>query len=114
MYVILSVLTSTLGAGSCARFSDGETEVGMLSSFPTVRTGTIVFEPRSDSKIALKTEAGSGGDSRLLQINRCVAIQSLHCVRLFLAPWTAAHQASVSFTISQSLLKLMSVESMIP
>ena len=30
------------------------------------------------------------------------------------APWTAAHQASVSFTISQSLLKLMSVLSVMP
>ena len=29
-------------------------------------------------------------------------------------PWTAAHQASLSFTISQSLLKLMSVESVMP
>ena len=31
-------------------------------------------------------------------------------VRLFATPWTAAHQASLSFTISWSLLKLMSVE----
>ena len=31
-------------------------------------------------------------------------------VRLFVTPWTAAHQASLSFTISRSLLKLMSVE----
>ena len=30
------------------------------------------------------------------------------------APWTAAHQASLTFTISQSLLKLMSIESMMP
>ena len=37
----------------------------MLSSFPTIRTGTMVFEPRSDSKTALKTQAGSGGDTRL-------------------------------------------------
>jgi len=29
-------------------------------------------------------------------------------------PWTAAHQASLSFTISRSLLKLMSIESMMP
>ena len=29
-------------------------------------------------------------------------------------PWTAAHQASLSFTISQSLLKLMSIESVMP
>ena len=33
---------------------------------------------------------------------------------LFLTPWTAAHQAPVSFTISRSLLKLMSVESVMP
>ena len=31
-----------------------------------------------------------------------------------MTPWTAAHQASLSFTISQSLLKLMSVESEMP
>ena len=30
------------------------------------------------------------------------------------APWTAAHQASLSFTISQSLLKLMSIELLMP
>ena len=34
-----------------------------------------------------------------------------HCyARLFAAPWTAAHQISLSFTISQSLLKLMSID----
>ena len=36
------------------------------------------------------------------------------CVQLFATPWTAAHQASPSFTISQSLLKLMSIESVMP
>ena len=35
-------------------------------------------------------------------------------VCLFAAPWTAARQASLSFTVSQSLLKLMSVESVVP
>ena len=35
-------------------------------------------------------------------------VQSLSCVWLFVTPWTAAHQASLSFTISQSLLKLKS------
>ena len=34
--------------------------------------------------------------------------------RLFATPWTAACQASLSFTTSQSLLKLMSIESMMP
>ena len=35
-------------------------------------------------------------------------------VRLFATPWTAARQASLSFTISWSLLKLMSIESVLP
>ena len=33
-------------------------------------------------------------------------VQSLSCVQLFGAPWTAARQTSLSFTISQSLLRL--------
>ena len=36
-------------------------------------------------------------------------IQSLSRVQLFATPWTAAHQTSLSFTISQSLLKFMSI-----
>ena len=43
-----------------------------------------------------------------------VPVQSLSCVLLFATPWMAAHQVSLFFTISQSLLKLMSIESMIP
>ena len=42
------------------------------------------------------------------------AVQSLSCVRFFLTPWTAARQASLSFTISWSLLKLLSIESVMP
>ena len=41
------------------------------------------------------------------------SVQSLSHVQLFATPWTAAHQASLSFTISQSLLKLMSIESVL-
>ena len=36
------------------------------------------------------------------------------CVQLFVASWTAAHQASLSFTISWSLLKLMTIKSVMP
>ena len=43
-----------------------------------------------------------------------VAVQLLSHVPLFATPWTAAHQASLSFTISHSLLKLMSIESEMP
>ena len=39
------------------------------------------------------------------------SVQSLSCVQLFVTPWIAAHQASLSITNSQSLLKLMSIKS---
>ena len=42
---------------------------------------------------------------------RVSSVQSLSCVQLFVTPWTAAHQVSLSFRISQGLLKLMSIES---
>ena len=42
------------------------------------------------------------------------SVKSLSCVRLFATPWTAARQASLSITNSQGLLKLMSIESMMP
>ena len=43
-----------------------------------------------------------------------VVVRLLSCVQLFTTSWTAAHQASLSFTVSQSLLKLTSVESVMP
>ena len=43
-----------------------------------------------------------------------VVIQLLYPVRLFVTPWPAARQASLSLTISQSLLKLMSTELVMP
>ena len=43
-----------------------------------------------------------------------VASQLLSSVRLFAIPWTAACQASLSFSISQNLLKFMSIESVVP
>ena len=47
-------------------------------------------------------------------VNVCMlvcSVQSLSHVQLFVTPWTAAHQASLSITSSWSLLKLMSIES---
>ena len=43
-----------------------------------------------------------------------VFVQSLSHVWLFVTPWTEPHQASLSCTISQSLLKLMSIELVMP
>ena len=42
------------------------------------------------------------------------SVQSLRCVKPFVTPWTAARRASLSITNSQSLLKLMSTESVMP
>ena len=42
------------------------------------------------------------------------SVQSLSRVRLFLTPWIAAHQASLSITNSRSLFKLMSIELVMP
>ena len=42
------------------------------------------------------------------------SVQSLSHVRLFTIPWTAARHASLSITNSRSLLKLMSIESLMP
>ena len=45
---------------------------------------------------------------------RFSSVQSLSLVRLFVIPWTVAHQASLSITNSQSLPKLMSIDSVMP
>ena len=50
----------------------------------------------------------------LLVMQEFSSVQSLSCVQLFATPWTAACQASLSITNSWSLLKLMSIESVMP
>ena len=47
---------------------------------------------------------GKSGVSAGLHARVVVVVQSLSCVQLFATPWTAARQASLSFTISQSSL----------
>ncbi|XDC84753.1 hypothetical protein R6Z07F_015926 [Ovis aries] len=67
------------------------------------------------SETTPKAAQGSGrehGSSRLSP--HIFVVQSLSRVQLFVTPWSAARQASLSFTISQSLLKLMSIDSMMP
>ena len=50
----------------------------------------------------------------LRHFNIVFVVQLLSCVQPLVTPWTAGHQASLSFTISWSLLKLMSIESVMP
>ena len=51
-----------------------------------------------------------------LKMSHCiiVVVQLLSHVWLFATTWTVAHQASLPFTVSQSLLKFMSIESVMP
>ena len=50
----------------------------------------------------------------MILFSKTSSVQLLSHVQLFATPWTAAHQASLSFTISRSLLKLVSIESVMP
>ena len=50
----------------------------------------------------------------LTKFNTFSSVQSLSHVQLFATPWTVALQDSLSITNSQSLLKLMSIESVMP
>ena len=65
-----------------------------------------------------KQTRGHRGQTLQLEDLGCVyyavVVQSLSRVRLFATLWTAARQASLSFTMCPSLLKLMSIESVMP
>ena len=58
-----------------------------------------------------RSSPGEGNSNPLQPVFRFSSVQSLSRVRLFVIPWTAARQSSLSFTVSQNLLKLMSIES---
>ena len=66
------------------------------------------------SKILLAYESVQLYGSLNIFGDKSIIVQLLSRVQLFATPWTAACQASLSFTISQSLLKLMSLELVMP
>ena len=49
-----------------------------------------------------------------MEESKISSVQSFNCVQLFVTPWTAAFQASLALTNSWNLLKLMSIESVMP
>ena len=66
-------------------------------------------------KAALDSKGPPGFQTPLVSESwLCCSVQSLSCARLFATPWTAACQASLSITNSWSLLKLMSIKSVMP
>ena len=60
---------------------------------------------------AIAHRVSTGSDAGLIKV---CCVQLLSRVHPLVTPWTAVHQASLYFTICQSLLKLMSIESMMP
>ena len=108
-------------------FASGGQSIGALASasvlpkniqgwFPLGWTGLISLSPR-DSQESSPAPQFESIDSSGAHPNQFSSVQSLSCVWLFATPWTAACQASLSITNSQSstssrsLLKLMSIES---
>ena len=63
----------------------------------------LLYEPEIPLSISVQMSCYSSAAA-------AVVVQSLSHVQLSVTPWTAARQASLSFTISQSLLKFMSIE----
>ena len=68
----------------------------------------------SGNKATLTTERWGGLSGCWVLCSRTVVVQSLSSVLLFSILWTAGRQASLSFTISGSLLKFMSIKSVMP
>ena len=68
---------------------------------------------RCQSDIKKTSNENNIGSDRKSQ-DQFSSVQSLSCVRLFVTPWTAAYQASLSTTNSQSLLRLLFIESVRP
>ena len=101
----------------CSFFSDS----GMFSSYKKKRQRGkkvwVVLVQDLDVQLIVLNQI-SLEQSRCCQSKKTIhifgSIQSLSCVRLFVTPWTAAHQAPLSITNSRSLLKLMSIESLMP
>ena len=73
------------------------------------------LEKAEEPQIKLPTSAGSSEKQESSRkTSQFSSVQLLSQVQLFATPWTAARQVSLSITNSRSLLKLMSIESVMP
>ena len=83
---------------------------------------TLMVESKDELKSLLKVKKESEKLGLKLNIQKTMimasgpisSVQMLSCVQLSTTPWTAACQASLSITNSRSLLKLMSIKSVMP
>ena len=75
-----------------------------------ISTGKGQFSTRQE-KVSFHSNPKERRCQRMFKFS---SVPSLSRVQLFVTPWTAAHQASLSITNSQSLLKLMAIELVMP
>ena len=88
-----------------------------LSLFPVFfqeRKPFSFFFPQSMLKHKTSPQFATSHKCPSVSAKALIVVQPLSRVQLFATSWTTAYQASLSFTISWSLLKLMSIESMMP
>ena len=94
------------GQGIGASASASVLSMNIQGWFPLGLTGLISFQSKRLSGVLFSTT--------IWQIHYPKYSKSRWVVSDSATPWTAAHQASLSFTISRSLLKCMSIESVMP
>ena len=100
--------SSSLWSGSCFP-CDLNSMCSSCSDRRNTWNQTLKAHWGSGCRLPTSWSCSQGQELRILSV-----VQSLSCVRLFETPWTAAHQTSLSLTISWSLLKLMSIELVMP
>jgi len=85
-------------------------------SRPTVRIRKQPEGSRLERNMGWKGEIDMNREKKIAALLPCLLLSqfSHSCIQLFATPWTAASQPSLSITNSQSLLKLMSIESVMP
>ena len=93
----------------CAFHSFMETDQGTMNHSPSAKTYWI-YRVRLLPKQTIQIILAKADMECCMTVKSVVVVQSLNRVWLFTTPWTAACPASLPFTISWSLLKLMSIE----
>ena len=113
-YILLTSIYPAAGASLVAQTVNNlpvvrETKVRSLGLEDALEKGMATHSSTMDRGACLQSMGSQSVGHDWLS-----SIQSLSCVQLFATPWTAAHQASLSITNSQSPLKLMSIELVMP
>ena len=84
----------------------------MIKMFRKVRANTVEMNGKITSQQE-KKNINRNNQIEILELKN-VVVQSLNHFQLFANPWTATRQASLSFTVSQGLLKLISIDLVMP